>query len=138
MDLAFSGHALTLVQSRTFFDANFDHDQSGKKLGVLIERKAETLIGFAGLVACNALGQPDHELGFVLRREAWGHGYAAEIGLGQLRYGFETLRLKRVLAQVDPRNATSISVITKIGMTFHASVRSRDRGERHVYVKTHM
>ncbi|MFC3692580.1 GNAT family N-acetyltransferase [Chenggangzhangella methanolivorans] len=136
MGRVFSGHALQLMQSREFFEANFDHDQSGKKLGMLVERGTGSLIGFAGLISCSALDQLDYELGFVLRREAWGHGYATEIGLGQLDHGFKTLGLPRILAQVYPSNAASISVITKIGMTLHSRVRSRERGERHVYMKT--
>ncbi|MGA0532547.1 GNAT family N-acetyltransferase [Hansschlegelia sp. KR7-227] len=132
MKLAFSGCALNLAQSRAFFEKNFDHNQSGRKLGVLVERNAQTLVGFAGLISCSALGQPDYELGFVLRREAWGNGYATEIGLGQLDYGFNTLCLTRILAQVDPINISSVAVLTKIGMAFHSNVRSRERGERQV------
>ncbi len=133
MQLAFSGAPLSSEQSRAFFDANFDHDRTGRKLGVLIERDTGTLAGFAGLVACGALGDADYELGFVLRREAWGRGYATEIGVGQIEYGFGTLRLGRVLAQVSPHNHGSIATLRKIGMVFHTAVRSEDRGERLVY-----
>ena len=59
-----------------FIDRNFDRDGSGKKLGVLIERATEQVIGFAGLLQFSMRGEQDYEIGFVLRRSAWGHGYA--------------------------------------------------------------
>ncbi|MDX7949745.1 GNAT family N-acetyltransferase [Lichenihabitans sp. Uapishka_5] len=133
MRFAFSGNPLSSAQSKAFFDSNFDHDQTGRKLGVLIERETKELTGFAGLVPCGALGQPDFELGFVLRRDAWGRGYATEIGLGQIEYGFSTLHLKRVLAQVSPKNHGSISTLRKLGMAFCSAVHSEERGERLVY-----
>ena len=115
-------------------DRNFDHHASGKKLGVLIERATAQVIGFAGLLQCDVLGGPDYELGFVLRRSAWGRGYATEIGRGQLEYGFGTLGLGRLLALVSPKNSASITVLEKIGMKFHSTVVNDQRGDRQVYV----
>jgi RimJ/RimL family protein N-acetyltransferase len=129
-----SGHPMSPTQSKEFVDYNFDCGASGKKLGVLIERASEQVIGFAGLMPCDALGESDYELGFVLRRSAWGQGYATEIGLGQLSYGFNVLKLARLLALVSPYNSASITVLRKIGMGFHSSVNNDQRGTRHVYV----
>ena len=134
MALALSGQPMSSLESREFIDRNFDHDASGKKLGVLIERATEQVIGFAGLLQCDVLGEPDYELGFVLRRSAWGHGYAAEIGRGQLEYGFNVLGLRRLLALVSPKNNASIAVLKKIGMEFHSTVHDAQRGDRYVYV----
>jgi RimJ/RimL family protein N-acetyltransferase len=38
-----------------------------------------------------------------------------------LRYGFEHLKLERIIGLVDPENTASIRVIEKLGMT-HAGV----------------
>jgi [ribosomal protein S5]-alanine N-acetyltransferase len=92
------------------------------------------VIGFAGLLSGDALGEQDYELGFVLRRSAWGNGYAAEIGHGQLDYGFNVLRLTPLLALVSPKNSASIAVLEKIGMTFHSNVNDAQRGTRHVHI----
>ena len=134
MQLALYGQPMSPAQSREFMDRNFDHNASGKKLGVLIERATAQVIGFAGLLQCDVLGGPDYELGFVLRRSAWGRGYATEIGRGQLEYGFGTLGLRRLLALVSPNNSASITVLKKIGMTFHSTVQNDQRGDRQVYV----
>jgi ribosomal-protein-alanine N-acetyltransferase len=134
MAVALSGQPMSSSQSRELIDRSFDHDGSGKKLGVLIERATEQVIGFAGLLQCDALGEPDYELGFVLRRSAWGHGYATEIGRGQLDYGFNVLGLTRLLALVSPINNASITALRKIGMEFHSAVHDAQRGDRHVYI----
>ena len=59
MKLALSGQPMSLPQSREFIHRNFDHDGSGKKLGVLIERTTGEVIGFAGLLHCDVLGEAD-------------------------------------------------------------------------------
>jgi [ribosomal protein S5]-alanine N-acetyltransferase len=131
---AFAGQPLSLQRATEFFEENFDHHVSGRKLGVLTERATTEVIGFAGLLSCNVLGEPDFEIGFVLRRSAWGNGYATEIGKGQLEYGFSVKGCRRLLAQVSPENSASIATVKKLGMKFHSTVRNQERGIRQVYV----
>lgn len=62
------------------------------------------------------------EIGFRLKRSAWGFGYATEAA----RAGIEAARLvpeaDKVVAIVDPHNRPSLNVLTKSGMTFHRDV----------------
>lgn len=134
MRFAFFGRPMSTLESRAFFDRYFDHEGSGRKLCVLAERATVEVIGFAGLLPSDALGEADYELGFVLRRSAWGKGYATEIGRGQLAYGFGELGLRRLLAQAAPDNAASIAALKKIGMEFVCTVENDQRGERRVYL----
>lgn len=134
MKMAFAGVPLSFKQSKLFFDANFDHDHSGRKLGILIERDTKMFAGIAGLLPCNVLEQPDYECGFVLRRSVWGRGYATEIARRQAEYALSELHLDRVLALVAPQNQGSVAVLKKIGMEFYRSVQNAARGERHVYL----
>lgn len=134
MKLAFAGQPMSPEQAKEFFDRNFDHEASGRKIGVLAERATAEVIGFAGLLRCDVLGGPDYELGYVLRQSAWGKGFATEIGRGQIDYGLNALGLKRLLALVSPKNTASIAVLAKIGMKFHSTVQNDQRGERQVYV----
>ena len=55
-------------------------------------------------------------MGYVLRRESWGNGYATEGARVVLRIGFEMLNAHRVFATVDTENASSIRVLEKLGM----------------------
>lgn len=56
------------------------------------------------------------EIGWVLRREFHGFGYAAEAAAAMLAVGFDELELHRVFAELDPRNASSIALCTRLGM----------------------
>ncbi len=134
MRQAFSGRPMAADELLAFFQRNFDHGASGRKLGVLTERATGDVIGVAGLAPCDVLGEPDYELGFVLRRSAWGRGYATEIGRGQIQYGICDLELRRVVAQVSPGNEASIAVLKRIGMQFRRAIEHSERGARSVYV----
>ncbi len=134
MRFVLDGAPFTQDRTNEFFASAFDHNSTGLKLGVLVEKASSEIIGFSGLMACRVLGENEHEIGFVLSRSAWGKGYAAEIGHGQLKYGFGVVGCARLLAQVAPENAHSIAALEKIGMTFHSSVQSEGRGSRQVYV----
>ena len=80
------------------------------------EREGGALIGDGGLHPLGGVG-PDVELGYTLARRAWGKGYATELGQALVEYAFTVLRVQRVVAQVEPANAASRHVLTKLGMT---------------------
>lgn len=60
----------------------------------------------------------DWEIGYILKREFWGSGYATEIARCLSRFGFESLGLKEVFATIDDDNFGSIRVAEKVGMSF--------------------
>ena len=130
-----SGSPLLLKDARALFDTAFDHEGTGRKLGVLVERSTRQVLGYAGLLECLALGEKDYELGFVLSQSSWGRGFATEIGLAQVEYGFGSARCRRLLAQVAPKNVASASALRKIGMRFHSEYERAARGIRHLYVR---
>ena len=51
------------------------------------------------------------EMGYALGREHWGQGYMAEALQALLAYCFDVLDLRRIEADVDPRNAASIQTL---------------------------
>jgi RimJ/RimL family protein N-acetyltransferase len=57
----------------------------------------------------------EYEIGWQLRRDAWGHGYATETGKALARRAFEQ-GLEQVIAVVRPANARAIAVVRRIGM----------------------
>jgi RimJ/RimL family protein N-acetyltransferase len=62
--------------------------------------------------------EPEYvELGYRLRRAAWGQGYATEGGRALLRHGFETLGVEQVSARTLKRNLASQRVMQKCGLT---------------------
>ena len=56
------------------------------------------------------------EIGFTLRPEFQGHGYATEAAKALLGYLFGQRAKHRVFARCDPRNTGSIAVLERLGM----------------------
>ena len=57
------------------------------------------------------------EIGWHLRRDAWGKGYATEAARAVLAHAFETVGLERVYAIVATHNERSLRIIEKLGLT---------------------
>jgi RimJ/RimL family protein N-acetyltransferase len=76
-------------------------------------------IGFAGLAVPGFLPAvlPTVEVGWRLSSAWWGRGLATEAARACVAYGFDTLRLASVVSIIDPRNAASLRVAEKLGMT---------------------
>jgi ribosomal-protein-alanine N-acetyltransferase len=129
------GQVLARERARAFFGEAFDHDGSGQKIGVLVERHGDAVLGYAGLKPFDALGEDDLELGFVLRTAAWGRGYATEIGQAQLEYGFRTTGRPRLVAQVRPSNQGSANALRKIGMRFLGDYERPGMGTWQIHVR---
>lgn len=53
--------------------------------------------------------------GYVLRRSAWGEGYATEAGRAVSEWALGELGLRRLMAHCEPANAASAHVLGKIG-----------------------
>lgn len=78
--------------------------------------KDGTFIGWCGLKYFPETDEVD--LGYRFMKKYWGQGYATESSKACLKYGFETLGLKRIVARAMPENVNSIKVMQKLGMTF--------------------
>lgn len=70
--------------------------------------------GLAYLPECN-----ETDLGYRFLPEFWGQGIATEASRAILSYGFEHLRLKRIVAIAMKENKASIRVMEKAGMHFY-------------------
>lgn len=72
---------------------------------------------FVGLHLLNHIrGEALLQVGYSLRRAAWGRGYATEMARAVMRYGFRTLGLPIVHAIVNLDNGASMKVLHKLGM----------------------
>ncbi len=72
------------------------------------------LIGFCGLKYLPELDEVD--IGFRYLPAYWGRGLATEAALACIDFGFDTLRLERIIGLVLEQNVASIRVLEKIGM----------------------
>jgi len=59
---------------------------------------------------------PAVEVGWRLRREAWGNGYATEAARPALAHGFADLDLDEIVSLIHEGNARSIAVARRLGL----------------------
>lgn len=88
-----------------------------------IERRADAaFLGFCGLKLVDAEGAPSAmigspEIGWRLREDAWGQGYAKEAAVATLQAAFTRFGLGEVFAITLTDNAPSWGLMRRLGMT---------------------
>lgn len=86
-----------------------------------------------GTVACYEKRQGKvTEIGYVLCRAHWGHGYVTEAVAAMIDLLFAEGQ-RRVFADTDPDNAPSIAVLRRLGFTLEATLRAE--WETHIGVR---
>ncbi len=86
------------------------------EVGLAIELKSERkLIGSIGLRMKDETSRAA-DIGYVLNRNYWGHGYMTESTRAVLDVAFKQLKLHRVWATCDMRNRASYRVMERLGM----------------------
>jgi RimJ/RimL family protein N-acetyltransferase len=104
-----------LAQAREAIQQTLDQYASGTGLRLAVAlRDGGQLIGNASLHHF-VDDSRRCEIGYSFGRAHWGRGYAAEALEALLGYGFDTLGLNRVEADIDPDNAASGRVLEKLG-----------------------
>ena len=74
----------------------------------------DTVIGYCGYMPLDDTPEIEHAYGIA--RAHWGKGFATEAAFACLRYGFEEMKLDRIVAVVNPQNVHSQRVLEKLGM----------------------
>ena len=72
------------------------------------------------------------EIGYCLARRHWGKGYMTEAIDALIEYGFKKAGLRRIEADIDPRNLPSILLVERLGFKREGYLRERwvtGRGE---------
>jgi RimJ/RimL family protein N-acetyltransferase len=86
-----------------------------------VERRADgAFLGYCGLKMANLPGTPvehDVEIGWRLREDAWGQGYAREAAEAVLVWAWANLDVARIVSFTIPANSPSRRLMERIGMT---------------------
>lgn len=85
-----------------------------------------------GLCALKYLGEEknsDVEIMFRLSQRYWGQGYATELARALVDYAKIDLKVRRLVATVDPKNEKSKRVLEKIGFSFESVLKIQDLSE---------
>jgi RimJ/RimL family protein N-acetyltransferase len=101
-----------------------DYRKHGYARWVTVYKPTGRVIGFAGLKYLDDVKEVD--LGYRFFKEYWGRGIATEASRPIVAYGFDVLRLSRMIAFADIENKASIRVLEKVGFRFEQFTTYRD------------
>ena len=105
---------------------NVKNGFTGTNLAITV-KATQKIIGWCGIQPFDPI--PDKkEIFFGLSPAYWNKGYMTEATGAVLRYGFETLNLKEIVAGVKPKNSASIAVLEKIGLVFQDTIKKVPKG----------
>ena len=90
--------------------------RDGHGLWAMSLKASGEVIGDCGCVLQDVEGRQEVEVGYHVRRDLWGRGYATEAARACVDYGFQRLGARRVISMIRPENISSIRVAEKNGM----------------------
>jgi ribosomal-protein-alanine N-acetyltransferase len=84
----------------------------------LIERETGEIIGAGGVQYLGFDPSNPHEIGWRLRQDKWGQGYASEAARHMAAFAFEQLDAPLLCAICHPENRNSSRLMERLGMTY--------------------
>ena len=104
--------------------------QSGESRQLVIVRNEDSTILGTVLLFRYEEGSARSEIGYVLGREHWRHGYAREALVAVLAHAFGDMAIRRIEAQVNTANTASNALLLAIGFKHEGLLRQRwvDKG----------
>jgi RimJ/RimL family protein N-acetyltransferase len=109
---------------------------TGFGLWAMLLKDSGELIGDCGCYVRDVQGNVDCELGWHVRRDLWGRGYATEAARHCIEYAFSKLGFMRIIALIRPENLSSCNVAEKNRMTRERVIFWQGY-DHSVYVKEH-
>jgi ribosomal-protein-alanine N-acetyltransferase len=105
------------------------YSRDGVGLWAMVLKSTGELVGDCGIIKQIVDGETLYEIGYHLRRDVWGHGFATEAAIACREWGFEHLQVERLISLIRPENVPSRRVAERNGMTVWKEVDWR--GQRH-------
>jgi RimJ/RimL family protein N-acetyltransferase len=119
-----------VAATKTFCQIAARDFRIGKEFPFLIQLKdGNAVIGATGLIRGDP-AVPRFEIGYWLRTDCVGHGYASEAVTAVERFARKHLRVRRLEMRIDPRNARSIAVARRTGYRSEAVLHRNARDNR--------
>ena len=98
------------------------YTDAGHGLWAMVLKSSGEVIGDCGLTRQTVEEVDEIEIGYHVRRNLWGRGYASEAAGACRDYGFERLGAERLISLIRPENVPSRRVAEKIGLTLWKEV----------------
>jgi RimJ/RimL family protein N-acetyltransferase len=93
----------------------------GYGMWAVVEKASGELAGRVGCL--NPEGWPGFEIGWTLRREFWGRGYATEAARAAFDWAFDELKIPHIISLIAPANVRSIRVAERLGEMLEGKTR---------------
>lgn len=103
-------------EAKEFLENYTDYKFNGYGRWAVILKTTDKFIGWCGLKFDELENETD--IGFRFFEEEWNKGYATESAIACIHYGFEKLKLKRIIGRAMKENVGSIKVLEKIGLEY--------------------
>lgn len=115
---------LTLEETKEELEWHMHGHPRHPELGLwaTIHKETGKFIGRCGLLPWTIDNILEVEIAYLIDKNFQGMGLASEAAEGILKYGFETLNLKRLICLIDPDNIASQKVAQKTGMILEKKV----------------
>jgi len=121
--LSADGKIFSEEQSRAFLERAAEHWKShGFGLWTLRERATDDFAGYGGIRHTVVEGSDQVELGYAIRFDHWGKGFATEISMAALKLGFDQHHLDRIVAFTLPHNKASRGVMENCGFAYQRDI----------------
>ena len=115
-------HAFSNVEAQAWLDRQLErYARDGFGLWAVMERDSGALVGQCGLTWQDWSGRQVLEIGYHLRRDRWGRGYATEAARACKKYAFEVLGAREVYSIIRDTNFASQRVALRNGMALRGS-----------------
>lgn len=114
-----------IEQAHSKFDSSLNGNAPDSQLCWAIAAPGDgRMIGGVTLFRISA-EQGVAEFGYMLERGSWGRGFAREAGVLALDHAFGDLGLRRIEADIDPRNLASCRLAERLGFVREGLLRER-------------
>lgn len=116
------------------------YERYGLGYFLLEEKTSGSIAGQAALMPDSINGEEYYEIGYILKRECWGQGYATEAAAGLAKYAKEKLCKDVVIFEIRPENGRSRRVAERLGAKESGSFIKNVRGKemKHLIYKLFM
>jgi RimJ/RimL family protein N-acetyltransferase len=118
----------SVAETEAYISRNASEDE--KHLCWAITERDEQALGWVILIPRREGVQ---EIGYIVRPDCGGRGFAREAVAAVIEYGFSELGLRRIMADIDPDNTASIRLVEALG--FRQEGRLREEWKTHIGVR---
>lgn len=110
-------------ESQIWLDRQLErYRRDGTGLWLVVDRQSHTPVGQVGLAMQDVNGDRLPEIGWLLHRPYWGHGYATEAGAAVRDKAFNEWGHTLLISLIRPVNLASQRVAQRLGMTVRRHV----------------